>query len=70
MIGYSEPVMKRVGSGRALSRVSCNVVRVAARFGYTSDNGFESRGRVRQCRECGQATRSSLRLECEGEVLC
>ena len=58
-VGYLEPVTERVGSGRALLRVACNVVRVAARFGYTLDESFGSRGRVRQCRECGRATQSS-----------
>ena len=48
-VSYSEPVMKRVRSDRALSHVACNVVRVAARFGYTSDESFGSRERVQQC---------------------
>ena len=62
MVGLLEPAAKVIGSSCALLRVACNVVRVAARFGYTLEESFESRGRVRRCRECGRAIRSSLEI--------
>ena len=35
-VGYLEPVLKAVGNNRALLHTMCNVVQVAAWFGYTS----------------------------------
>ena len=58
-VGYSEPERKVVGDSRAPLRAACNVVRVAARFGYTSGVSYEDHEHMRQCRERRQATRSS-----------
>ena len=57
--GYSEPARKVVGNSCTPLRVACNVVQVAARFGYTLDVSYEDRGHVRQCWERRQATQSS-----------
>ena len=51
-VNYLELAMKMIGSGCALSHVACNVVQVAAWFGYTPNEGFGSRGHVQQCRDC------------------
>ena len=40
---YSEPVKKVVGNICAPLRVACNVVQVAARFGYTSGVSYKDR---------------------------
>ena len=66
-VGYSELVLKAVGTGCALLHVACNVIQVAAQFRYMPDESFGSRGRVQQCWECRQATWSSYRLETQGE---
>ena len=52
MVGYLELARKAVENCRAPLRVACNVVWVAAWFGYTSGVSYEGRERVRQCREC------------------
>ena len=40
---YSEPVKKVVGNICAPLRVACNVVEVAAQFGYTSGVSYKDR---------------------------
>ena len=42
-VGYSESVRKVVGNTYAPLRVACNVVQVAARFGYTSGVSYKDR---------------------------
>ena len=58
-VGYLELARKAVRNCRAPLRIACNVVWVAAWFGYTSGVSYEGCGRVRQCWECERATRSS-----------
>ena len=58
-ISYSELAMKAVKSSGALLCVACNVVQVAAWFGYIFNESFGSHGHMWQCQECGQATWSS-----------
>ena len=58
-VGYLELARKAVRNCRTPLRVACNVIRVANWFGYTSGVSYKGRGRVRQCRECEQATWSS-----------
>ena len=58
-VGYSDPARKVVGNSRAPLHVACNVVQVAARFGYALGVSYKDRRHVWQCRECRQATWSS-----------
>ena len=58
-VSYLEPARKAIGNCCTPLRVACNVIRVATWFGYTLGVSYEGRGRVRQCRECEQATWSS-----------
>ena len=46
-----EPQVNAVGNCRALCRVACNFLRVAAQVGYTSGWSCEGRKCVRWCRE-------------------
>ena len=51
-VGYSELARKVVGNSCAPLHVVCDVVQMAARFGYTSGVSYEDRRHVRQCQEC------------------
>ena len=58
-VGYSEPARKVVKNSCAPLRVACNVVQVAAWFGYMSGVSYKDCRHVWQCQECRQATWSS-----------
>ena len=58
-VGYAEPSRKVVGNSRAPLCIVCNVIQMAARFGYTSGVTYKDHGYVWQCQERRQATQSS-----------
>ena len=70
-VGYSELVLKVVGNNRALLHVVCNIIRVAAQFGYMLGESKEGHERVQQCWKCGQATVHGAHRDwkCEGKAL-
>ena len=69
-VGYLDPQVNTVGNCHALFHVVCNFLWVATQVGYTLGLSSGSRRHAGQCRECGRAAQSSLRLECErGKLL-